>query len=98
SVEYSPSGIVVNSSLQTSARHIYAAGAVLGKNNATHLALYESRIAAHNLLHKQKNAPDYSGSPRLTFSSPSVASVGLTEDDCLKRDLDVKIGFAPLNM
>lgn len=98
SVAYTPKGIEVNSHLQTSARHIYAAGDVLGHDGHTHTALLESRVAAHNLLHKQKISPDYTASPRLTFTYPGIASVGLSEDDCLKRDLTIKKSIAPLNM
>ena len=98
SISYTPKGIEVNQYLQTTARHIYAAGDVLGHNQHTHSALLESRVAAHNLLNKQKISPDYTGTPRLTFTSPDIASVGLSEDDCTKRDLTTKIGLAPLNM
>lgn len=98
SVAYTPNGIEVNQYLQTSARHIYAAGDVLGHNQHTHSALLESRIAAHNILNKQKTSPDYTATPRLVFSNPGVASVGLSEDDCIKRDLAIKTSLAPLNM
>lgn len=98
SVNYTPKGIEVNSYLQTSSRHIYAAGDVLGHNQHTHSALLESRVAAHNLLNKQKASPDYTASPRLVFTHPGIASVGLSEDDCAKRDLTIKTSLAPLNM
>lgn len=97
-VAYTPKGIEVNSHLQTSARHIYAAGDVLGHGSHTHTALLESRVAAHNLLNKQKISPDYTATPRLTFTFPGIASVGLSEDDCIKRDLTIKTSIAPLNM
>ncbi len=97
SVKASPKGIDVNTYLQTSAKHIYAAGDVLGRSAQTHTALLEGRVAAHNVLHKQKIAPDYTATPRLTFTFPGVGSVGLSEDDCLKRDLRVHTAVAPLN-
>ncbi|HRJ06041.1 MAG TPA: NAD(P)/FAD-dependent oxidoreductase [Candidatus Saccharibacteria bacterium] len=97
-VKYTPRGIEVNQHLQTSAKHIYAAGDVLGHNSHTHTALLESRVAAHNLLYKQKSSPDYTATPRLTFTFPGVASVGLNEDDCIKRDLTIRKAIAPLNM
>ena len=97
-VAYTPKGIEVNQHLQTSSRHIYAAGDVLGRDQHTHTALLESRVAAHNMLHKQKTTPDHTGSPRLTFTHPGIASVGLSEDDCIKRDLTIKKSIAPLNM
>lgn len=98
SVAFTPKGIEVNEHLQTSARHIFAAGDVLGTSRHTHTALHESRVAAHNILMKTKVSPDYTASPRLTFTFPGIASVGLSEDDCLKRDLRVNKAVAPLSM
>ncbi len=97
-VEYTAKGIEVDSYLQTSAKHIYAAGDVLGRHSHTHTALLESRVAAHNMFAKNKMTPDYTATPRIVFTNPGVASVGLTEDDCLKRDLDIKKAIAPLNI
>lgn len=97
-VSYTAKGIDVNDQLQTSSRHIYAAGDVLGRHSSTHTALLESRVAASNLLSKNKSAPDYTATPRIVFTFPGVASVGLTEDDCLKRDLRIKKSVAPLNI
>lgn len=98
SVTYDPTGIKTNEQLQTSARHIYAAGDVLGNSSHTHTALLESRVAAHNLFHKNQITPDYTATPRLTFTHPGIATVGLTEDDCLKRDLHINTALAPLNI
>lgn len=97
-VEYSAKGIQVNDNLQTSAKHIYAAGDVLGRDGHTHTALLESRVAAHNMFSKGKVAPDYSGTPHVVFTYPNIATVGLTEDDCLRRDLQIKKAVAPLNI
>ena len=98
-VQYTPKGIEVSSNLQTSARHIFAAGDVLGHSSHTHTALLESRVAAHNILHpKSRITPDYTATPRLTFTHPGIATVGLSEDDCLKRDLHIKKATAPLNI
>lgn len=99
SVGYTPKGIEVDDNLQTTAKHIFAAGDVLGHNGHMHTALLESRVAAHNLLNpKAKTAPDYTATPRLTFTFPGIASVGLSEDDCLKRDLPINKAVAPLNI
>lgn len=97
-VEYTAKGITVNNEMQTSAKHIYAAGDVTGGYMFTHVATYESRIAAHNILHREKLLADYTAIPRVTFISPEIASVGLSEDDCIRRDLHVKKAVAPINI
>lgn len=97
-VEYSARGIDTNEHLQTNIRHIYAAGDVLGHHMYTHVGVYESRIAANNILNKHKAAPDYKAVPRVTFLTPEVASVGMSEEDCLKRDLPIKTAIVPVNV
>lgn len=98
SVEYTPAGVTVNENLQTSAKHIYAAGTVLGDECPTHLATLQGRTVAHNLLHKPIKMPNVAALPRITYTFPGVASVGLTENDCIKRDLVIKQSVAPLSM
>jgi pyruvate/2-oxoglutarate dehydrogenase complex dihydrolipoamide dehydrogenase (E3) component len=97
-VKYTPKGIEVNEQLQTSNKHIYAAGDVLGRESQTHSAVLESRIVANNILSKSKVAPDYTATPDLIFTFPGIACVGLSEDDCRKRDLPINKALAPLNM
>jgi dihydrolipoamide dehydrogenase len=97
-VKYTPKGIEVNEHLQTSVKHIFAAGDVLGRDSNTHSALLESRIVAHNLYSKTKAVPDYTATPDVVFTSPAVARVGLSEDDCTKRDLSINKAIAPLNL
>jgi dihydrolipoamide dehydrogenase len=97
-VDYTAKGILVNDQLQTTAKHIYAAGDVLGRHGYTHSALLESRVAAQNIISKNKVIPDYTATPRVVFTYPGIASVGLTEDDCLRRDLHVRKAVAPLNI
>ena len=98
SIKYTPKGIEVNDNLQTSVKHIYAAGDVLGRNSHTHSALLESRVAAHNMFEKNKVVPDYTATPGIIFTTPEIAHVGLSEDDCRKRDLPIKKSIAPLNL
>lgn len=97
-VEYSPLGIEVDQHLQTSAKNIFAAGDVLGGFGLTHVALMESRVVAHNILHKNKVLPSYRSIPRITHLVPEIASVGMSEDDLIKRDLDYKKAIVPLGI
>lgn len=97
-VQFSAKGIPVNEFLQTNVKHIFAAGDVLGNEGTTHTAILESRTVAHNILHKTPIAPDYRATPHLIFTNPGIAQVGLTEDDCTRRDLAVSIATAPLTI
>jgi pyruvate/2-oxoglutarate dehydrogenase complex dihydrolipoamide dehydrogenase (E3) component len=98
SVRSTPKGIDVNEHLQTSVKHIYAAGDVLGRDSHTHTALLESRIAAHNMFDRTKISPDYTATPNVIFTFPEIAQVGLSEDDCRRRDLHVVKAVAPLSI
>ena len=98
-VDYTDSGITVNEFLQTSAKHIYAAGSVTGSQFTTGDILLQSKICAHNIIKtRSKISPNYTSSPRVIFTWPEVASVGLTEDDYIKRDLQFKTSIATLNL
>ena len=98
-VEYTKNGVKTDGQLTTSVKHIFAAGNVLGRFPYAHTGVYEGKIVANNLLRpKQAITPNYSAVPRVTFVQPEVASVGLSEADCLKRDLHIKKATAPLSI
>lgn len=97
-VSFTGKGIEVNEFLQTNVKHIYAAGDALGRESHTHTALLESHVAANNILNRNKISPDYTATPKVIFTHPGIAAVGLSEDDCLKRDLSINKAIAPLNI
>ena len=97
-VKFTANGIVVNDHLQTNVKHIYAAGEVLGRNSHTHSALMESQVAASNIFDKTKITPNYKAMAEIIFTNPGIATVGLSEYDCLKRDLPFSKAIAPLNI
>lgn len=97
-VEYTPRGIKVNDHMQTTAKHIYAAGDCAGPYMFTHMAIYQSHLAGHNLWHKQKMKADYRAVPRCIFVNPEIASVGMSEDECIKRDIKYKKALAPVSI
>lgn len=98
-VDFSKEGIAVNDFLQTTSKHIFAAGSVLDAKFSTTESLLQSKIVANNILKPRgKISPDYQAIPRTILTIPEIASVGLTEDDCIKRDLKIKTAIAPLNL
>jgi len=70
----------------------------LGRDSHTHTALLESQVAVNNIFERNKIVPDYTAIPEIIFIHPGVATVGLSEDDCLKRDLSINKAIAPLNI
>ena len=95
-VKYTRKGVSVDSSLRTSARHIFAAGSVVDATIQTHEVLSQSRIAAHNLLHNNKLKTGSSPCLQVAFTQPEIAQVGMNENDCRKKGIKVKMAIVPL--
>jgi pyruvate/2-oxoglutarate dehydrogenase complex dihydrolipoamide dehydrogenase (E3) component len=68
---------------------IWAMGDVTGQAMFTHVALYQSAIVAAELLGQPHPPARYDAVPRVTFTDPEVASVGLTEAEARAAGLDV---------
>jgi pyruvate/2-oxoglutarate dehydrogenase complex dihydrolipoamide dehydrogenase (E3) component len=67
---------------------VWAIGDVTGVSLFTHVGKYQGRIAARDMLGGPARA-DYRSVPRVVFSDPQVAGVGLTEADAAERGIDV---------
>lgn len=67
---------------------VWAVGDVTGKLLFTHVAQYQGRIASDNILGKERRAK-YDGVPRVVFSDPEIAAVGLTEEEARSQGMDV---------
>ena len=84
-VEYSVKGIPVDKKLRTSKKHIYALGDVNGGPQFTHVADDQARQAAAGINGSQMAAWDDRVVPRVIFTDPEVATVGLTEQEARTR-------------
>ncbi len=94
-VEMERGAVKINSFLQSSAPHVYAAGDVTGRHQHTPVAWYEGRVAAENALKGNHEAVDFNVFPTTIFTIPAVAQVGLTEAEARKRGLRVGVGRSP---
>ncbi|MEM6998047.1 MAG: dihydrolipoyl dehydrogenase [Patescibacteria group bacterium] len=97
-VKYSQRSIPTNKRMQTSAAHIYAAGDVTGPYMFTHMASYQSRIAAHNMWSRKKREADYHAVPRCVFVTPEAASVGLTESELNDKNIEYQKALVPIGV
>jgi mercuric reductase len=82
------SEVVVDTSLRTNVRHIYAASDVIGRQHgsqmATPIGSRQGGIAARNALSAGPvKAIDHRVIPRVIFTDPEVAVVGMTEAEAI---------------
>jgi pyruvate/2-oxoglutarate dehydrogenase complex dihydrolipoamide dehydrogenase (E3) component len=93
-IAWTPKGIQVDEHLRTSRPWAWAAGDVIGGALFTHVASELGPTAAANALLGANRVADLRVLPRVTFTDPEVASVGLTERQAREAGHDVRIGFA----
>lgn len=97
-VRYDAHGIKTDDTMQTSAKHIYAAGDVVGPYGFTHMASYQSRVAVHNMFKRNKIVAKYHAVPRVIYTTPEVATVGLTEEQLKKKHISFKTNAVPIDI
>jgi pyruvate/2-oxoglutarate dehydrogenase complex dihydrolipoamide dehydrogenase (E3) component len=95
-IEWTPKGVKVDHQLHTSQPWAWAAGDVIGGPLFTHVASLMGQIAARNALHGAGEALDTRILPRVTFTDPEVASVGMTQQAAVEAGRDVRVGFVSL--
>jgi len=80
-VEFDRKGITVDHRLRTSQKHIFAVGDVCGPYQFTHMAEYHAGIALANIVFRIPKKTDYRVVPKVVYTDPEVAAVGLTETE-----------------
>jgi dihydrolipoamide dehydrogenase len=75
---------------------LYATGDVNGRALLTHQGKYQARLAADAILGKRVEAfADHVAVPRVIFTDPQVAAVGLTEATARERGINVRVVTHP---
>ena len=97
-IELTPTGAIeVSATLATSNPSVYAAGDVAGLPQFVYAAAQAGRVAARNAL-GDEGSLDLSALPRVTFTDPAVAAVGLTEREARASHGDgVRISVLPMD-
>ncbi len=86
--------VKVNDYLETSVPGIYAIGDAIGNYMLAHVATSEGETAAMNVL-GQQHKMCYRSVPRGVYTTPEVASVGMTEQEAKDKYGDLQIGRFP---
>jgi dihydrolipoamide dehydrogenase len=88
--------VKVDGHMRTRDAHLYAIGDIVGGLQLAHTAAHEGIIAVHTIVgDPDVHAMDYEKQPRATYCRPEVASVGLTQQECEKRGLPIKVAKVP---
>ena len=69
---------------------LWAIGDVTGKGAFTHMSMYQAAVAVRDILGQDGPPADYRAVPRVTFTHPEVASVGLSEAQAGEQGIDVR--------
>lgn len=77
--------ISVDNTYRTAEPSVYAVGDAIGGLLLAHVAAAEGFVAAEAMAGKDAEKLDYDRIPRVTYSNPQVASVGMTEAQAKER-------------
>ena len=80
--------VVVDQELRTNSEHIFAAGDITGAPQYVYVAAAQGNVAADNAFGGAHRRMDYAGLPSVIFTSPALASAGLTEAEAIAAGHD----------
>ncbi len=83
-----------NSKMETAVPGIYAIGDVTGKWMLAHVAQHQGIVAASNAVGKEAHI-HYEAVPAVIFTSPEVATVGMTSEQALAAGFQPLVGALP---
>ena len=89
--------IIVGDYYQTNIPGYYAIGDILPNAALAHVASAEGIICVEKIAGQNPDPLDYGNIPGCTYSSPEVASVGMTEVQAQEAGFDLKIGKFPFS-
>jgi dihydrolipoamide dehydrogenase len=81
--------VVVDEYCRTSVPGVYAVGDLVPTLQLAHVGFAEGILVAEHVAGLDPKPVDYDGVPRVTYSEPEVASVGITSATAKARGLDV---------
>jgi pyruvate/2-oxoglutarate dehydrogenase complex dihydrolipoamide dehydrogenase (E3) component len=88
-------GIAVDDYLQTHSTRVYAIGDVLMRQQYAYAAEREAEVAFANAVLRRRKRMDDAATPRVTFSDPEVAGVGMTEDRARAEQVEHRVYRVP---
>ncbi|WP_274638418.1 MULTISPECIES: mercury(II) reductase [Bacteria] len=97
-IQTGPSGeVMVDGRLATSNPRIWAAGDVTGHPQFVYVAASNGSLVAENAFTGTNREVDYRHLPRVTFTSPALAAVGMTEQQVVAAGIRCQCRVLPLD-
>jgi mercuric reductase len=97
-VELTERGAVqVDDELRTSNPRVFAAGDVTGHPQFVYVAAYEGAMAVRNALQGHSEKVDFRALPRVTFTSPTFAAAGLTDEQAAQQGIACECRVLPMS-
>jgi pyruvate/2-oxoglutarate dehydrogenase complex dihydrolipoamide dehydrogenase (E3) component len=90
-IKHGPDGIVVNKNFGTTNRRVYAIGDVVGPPRFTHAANFQAVQLVRHLLFRLPVSMNPDEIPRVTFTDPELAHVGLTDEQARERHRLIRV-------
>ena len=84
--------IITNQFMETNKENIWACGDANGKYMFKHVANEESEIVFYNAFRGKRIPMDYHAVPHAIFTHPQVASVGMKEEEAMKK-YNILVGY-----
>lgn len=88
--------VVVDSMLATANPRIWAAGDVTGQREFVYVAANHGALVVENAFNNAARSVDYSHLPRVTFTSPALAAVGMTDKEANEAGIRCECRVLPL--
>lgn len=89
-------GLVLDETLRTTNPNVFAAGDVTGAPQFVYVAAAQGTLAADNTVAGAGRRMDYTALPRVTFTTPSIAAVGLTDEQAIAAGYACECRVLPL--
>ncbi|GAB3055069.1 dihydrolipoyl dehydrogenase [Virgibacillus ainsalahensis] len=83
--------VVVNEYYETSKKHVYATGDLIGNYQLAHAASAEGIVAVHAMTGDFSKSLNQEEIPRCIYTNPEVASFGLSEEQAKEAGYDVRV-------
>ncbi|UCF28678.1 MAG: dihydrolipoyl dehydrogenase [Chloroflexota bacterium] len=87
--------VEIDDRMATNIPGIWAIGDVTGKLMLAHVGSAQGIVCAENIAGAETTILDYEMLPKVTFSTPQVASFGMTEQAAKERGYEVNVGRFP---